>query len=254
MFKPNWALAAFICAFSAVTSANMRAPMNTQHAPSFSLASPQSTKLTVQRETLDIDCDYVRCFVEANYYIVSETAAELAFVFIMPSNTPVAARVAGEPRPAKVTRDGSQTWETRYGWPRGTQLPLYQAAFTGKVNAGENTIVIQYSQPLTILERAYGYFTDSRSIEQFTYQLGPLKEWQLADDFSLEVRFSSLRKRPDRDGGWSLFRSRDVDCMQPEQTIEKDSEYLTLTKTFGKDFPDTLVCQAGDSGLLDSRL
>lgn len=254
MFKPNLILAAFISVFSAVTAANMRAPTNIQHAPSFSLSAPQNTKLTVQKETLDIDCDYVRCFVEATYYIESEKSAELAFVFIMPDNTPVAARVAGEPRPAKVTRDGTQTWETRYGWPRGTQLPLYQAAFTGKVNAGENTIVIQYSQPMTILERAYGYFTDSRSIEQFTYQLGPLKEWQLADSFSLEVMFASLRKRPDRDGGWSLFRSRDVDCMQPGQIKEKDDEYLILTFTFGKDFPDTLVCQAGDSGLLDSQL
>lgn len=152
--------------------------------------------------------------------------------------------------PTTIKQDKSLTW-TSPG-PDAQQLPLYQAVFSGNIRTGMNILNIKYRQPLTILERSYGYFTDSRSIEQFTYQLGPLKEWALADNFSLQVTLSSLRKRPERDGGWSLMKSRAIDCLQPGQVQEHDSDHLNLMLTFGKSFPDTLVCQVGDSDLLDS--
>lgn len=248
MFRFCIAVTAGLMAFSSLTHANMRAPMDINHAPSSSLTSPQTGRLLVEKEKLSIDCDYRHCNVQAVYFIRSDTSQDLAFVFVLPENTPVEARVTGTLRPTTVTRDETHTW-TSPG-PRGRKLPLYQAAFSASIKAGVNIINIKYNQPLTILERAYGYFTDSRSIEQFTYQLGPLKEWTLADDFSLEVTLSSLRKRPERDGGWSLMKSRAIDCLQPGQVLENDSDNLNLTLVFGKNFPDTLVCQMGDSDLL----
>ncbi|WNI84118.1 hypothetical protein [Citrobacter portucalensis] len=250
MFKSSIAVIATLIAFSSLTHANMRAPMHINHAPSFSLAVPQTGRLTVEKEKLNIDCDYQHCDVQAVYFVRSDTPEDLAFIFVLPENTPVEARVTGTLRSTSVTKDEMHTWTSPE--PDGRQLPLYQAAFSGSIKAGMNIINIKYRQPLTILERAYGYFTDSRSIEQFTYQLGPLKEWTLADNFSLQVTLSSLRKRPERDGGWSLMKSRAIDCLQPDQVQENDSDHLNLMLTFGKNFPDTLVCQIGDSDLLDS--
>ncbi|WP_431224660.1 hypothetical protein ACQ86O_07070 [Serratia sp. L9] len=250
MLIPGVVLVAAIMTFSSMVQANMRAPMHILQAPSFSLSTPPDRQLTVQKEKLNIDCDYQRCKVQAIYYITSDKPAELAFVFVMPANTPVEARVAGTLQPTIVTVDKSHTWRSPI-WDQ-SELPLYQAAFSGKIAAGSNIINIKYDQPLMILERSYGYFTDSRSIEQFTYQLAPLKEWHLADDFSIAVTFSSLRKRPERDGGWSLMKSRAINCMQPGQVVENDSDNLNLAFKLGKRFPDTLVCQVGDSDLLDS--
>ncbi|MCS3433963.1 hypothetical protein [Klebsiella sp. BIGb0407] len=250
MFKSCTLVLAALIAFCTLAHANMRAPMRIEYAPSFSLNAPKASQLIVEKEKLNIDCGYQYCEVQAVYFIRSEISEELAFEFILPKNTPVEARVTGTLRPTRVTQDESQTW-TLPEW-RSRHLPLYQAAFSGNIRAGMNIINIKYRQPLTILERSYGYFTDGRFIEQFTYQLGPLKEWTLADDFSLQVRLSSLRKRPERDGGWSLIRSRSVTCFTADRIRENDSDHLNLMLTFGKNFPDTLVCQAGDRDLLDS--
>lgn len=250
MFKFCSVVLATLMAFCSLTHANMRAPGHINHAPSSSLTSQQTGRLIVEKEKLSIDCDYQHCNVQAVYFIRSDTSEDLALVFVLPENTPVEARVTGTLRPTTVTQDETHTWTSpELG---GERLPLYQAAFSASIKAGVNIINIKYNQPLTILERAYGYFTDSRSIEQFTYQLGPLKEWALADNFSLQVTLSSLRKRPERDSGWSLMKSRAIDCLQPGQVLENDSDHLNLMLTFGKNFPDTLVCQIGDSDLLDS--
>lgn len=74
----------------------------------------------------------------------------------------------------------------------------------------------------------------------------------MADDFSIAVTFSGLRKRPERGGGRSLMKSRAIDCMPPGQVVENDSDNLNLAFKLGKSFPDTLLCQVGDSDRLDS--
>lgn len=251
MLKSGTTIIAVIITLFSAAQANMRAPRIIDHAPSSFMTSPQGNMVTVQKENLNIDCDFRRCNVQAVYYITSEKSAELAFAFIMPTYTPVEARVTGTLQPTVVKLDEKHTWISPY-WDR-EKLPLYEAVFSGKILAGANVINIKYNQPLTIMERAYGYFTASRSIELFTYQLGPLKEWHLADDFSLNLSISSLRKRPDRDGGWSMLKSRVIDCMLPGQVLESDSDNLNLTLKIDKNFPETLVCKIGDSDLIGNR-
>lgn len=244
-------LLAVIASFSTPLLANMRAPRYIEHGPSFSLAPPVNNPLTVRKEKLNIDCDYESCLVQAVYFLHSLTSSTLAFTFILPTDTAVEARVGGTRSPATVARDEKQTWRSPIG--RSDEQPLYQATFSGLLTAGENVITVKYRQPLTLMERDYGYFTDGRFVALFSYQLKPLKEWQLADDFTLHVNFSGLRKRPDRDGGWSLLRTRTVDCMQSGQVIENDSDHLNLSLTFGHVFPDTLVCRMGDRDLLENQ-
>lgn len=237
-----------IMMLSPMVQANMRAPRIVEYAPSYSLSRPPGDMLTVQNETLNIDCDYVSCDVQAVYKILSAKPAELEFAFILPTDTPVEARVAGSLQLATVTPNNKYMWEPTFS-STGEQ-PLFQAVFRGKVSIGTNIITIKYQQPLMIREYDYGYFSSGRSVESFTYQLGPLKQWQLDKDFSLEINLSSLRKRPERDGGWSLRKSRPIDCKLAGQVVENDSDNLNLTVKLGKKFPDNLICKIGDSDLL----
>lgn len=265
MGKSKAALAVFILAFASGAWANMRAPMRHIELPSQQLTPPQGQKpmpqLVVQSETLDVDCDYNRCWVEVVYHITSSADATLDFAFIMPANTPVETKVSGKYSAAKVSleRAAPEMSDSPYGgrcWSLtecASILPLYRATFTGNIFKGKNTIEVAYFQPITHLERAYGYFTSSRSIEVFAYEMAPLKEWRLADDFTLKVTLSALRERPERDGGSSLFRSRSVNCALPGQKVEKDGNYLNLEATLDQNFPDTLVCNIGDSDLIDDN-
>lgn len=240
---------------SGETSANMRAPSLHYQAPSFSLTVPEKKpsmpRLVVQSETLNVACNYTDCRVQATYHITSDVSAELAFTFITPSSQPVQARVAGRVTAAAVEPDPQKVWTNETERFARGPLPLYKASFSGAVHAGRNDVEVTYLQPLSILEQEYGYFTSSRSIERFVYVLSPLKEWRLADDFTLDVTLSTLRKRPERDEG-GFFKSRAIDCGQQEQRQDKEGERLILNTTFKKDFPNTLVCWIGDSDLLES--
>lgn len=239
----------------ATASANMRAPRNLENAPSAALQAPLSLRqatptLRVQAETLKIDCDYERCQVQARYQFMADRAARLTFTFVMPDHTPVTAVVAGRTVQAELTADTRENAGTKPGRSAAKEsTALFQAVFAGDVVAGENTVQVDYVQPLSLFERAYGYFTQSRSVEKFVYQMGPLREWTLAEDFSLAVSLSSPRARPERDG-WSLFKSRSIDCGSPRQSVKKDGDRILLSLVYARDFPDTFVCRMGDSDLL----
>jgi hypothetical protein len=234
--------------------ANMRAPSLHYNAPSYALMVPEKQptmpRLVVQSETLNVACNYIDCKVQATYHITSDADSDLEFTFIMPSLLPVQAHIAGRVIDATVEQDLQKAWTNETHPLASKSIPLYKATFSATVHVGNNHIVVSYVQPLSILEREYGYFTSSRSIERFVYVLSPLKEWQLADNFTLDVTLSTLHKRPDRDEG-GFFKSRAIDCGQ-QQRQDKEGDRLILNTTFKKDFPNTLVCWIGDSDLLES--
>lgn len=245
------AIATLLLSGTFSASANMRAAHYLILPPSFSLTQPPAVAdLMVLAETLDIECGYAECRVRATYTISSNVQVSLPLIFIMPSEVPVRANVAGDDVPVVVSFDETQMWSPpEQSWMYSSTFPLYQAAFTGTVYPGENSIRVDYVQPLSLLERDYGYFTHSRYVEKFSYVMAPLKEWRLADDFTMTVTVSTPRKRTKRDG-WSLFKSRKIDCGTPSQRVTKSSERLTLRIKYTQDFPDTFVCWAGDSDLL----
>lgn len=233
--------------------ANIRGPQNVFRPPSFSLSplksQPQSG-LVVQSETLDVECDYNACKVHAVYHITAKERADLAFAFILPSRTPVQARVANSFVTSTLTPVENNTLPPVPDAQKYYE-PLYQANFEGTLYPGNNTIDVSYLQPLTILEMEYGYFTDSRFLEKFRYQMGPLKEWTLAKDFTMAVKVSTLRKRPERDD-WSLVKTRSIDCGGGDkQHIEKEGDRLVLTIHYDQHFPTTFSCWIGDSDFLE---
>ena len=105
-------------------------------------------------------------------------------------------------------------------------------------------------------ETHYGYFTRSRFASGFGYELWPLKEWNLAEDFTLNVDvrtadYSSFRR--------TLFGSRnalrlygtsknDNDQVMPCAGVEYSQEdlFLRARVKWRRDFPDVLRVSYGE--------
>lgn len=241
--------------FSAM--ANMRAPDN--YWPGFSGALSSAANLKVLGETLLFDCDEEKCDVDAIYTIKADSPLDLSFEFILPVQTKVSAWVAGRKAAADTTPFGE--WRNDDDDPRvpadyqnyhsGSRL-IYRATFQGRLDAGTNRVEVRYAQPLGDIEADYGYFsTKSRWIKVFGYELKPLKEWSLAEDFALDIFVSMPSRSPDESIWSSIFsEKRSIECFMPDATITKQDDKIVYSVRRGRDFPDRLVCQMGDQDLL----
>lgn len=217
------------------------------------VSSSSSVKsLEVQKERLSIDCSYTHCDVDAVYYIVAKQSESLQFEFILPTEVAVTANINGQDSIATLSMTYYDISGEQGNIEENFGRQLYKAVFYGQLNTGDNFIQIRYQQKLGLFERDYGYFTHSRFTEKFTYALGPLKEWQLAPDFSLDITLSTPKQRPDRDG-WSLFKKRSISCqLDNSQQIKKGDKIIYYSR-LDKQFPDELVCYMGDTDLLGRR-
>lgn len=233
--------------------ANLRAPTVLWLAPSGALSS--AAGLEVLGETLDFDCDEEQCRVMAVYEVQASQPLSLGFEFLLPVQTAVNARVAGHPAATELTPAGHWTPDQEDarlpGRRWGRELPLYRASFQGELSAGVNRIEVSYIQPLGRYEARYGYFTTSRWLSFFLYELQPLKEWTLARDFVLDISVS-MPRRPAGEGLWfSLFATpRAIECFMGEATVTREGERIVYRARRGREFPDHLVCQLGDHDLL----
>lgn len=233
--------------------ANLRAPGVFWLAPSGALSNPVG--LEVLGETLDFDCDEAQCKVKAVYKVQADRPLNLAFEFMLPVQTTVNAQVADQHVPTEVTPAGH--WQPDQedirlpGMRWAKELPIYRATFQGQLGVGVNRIEVSYIQPLGHYEARYGYFTTSRWITFFQYELQPLKEWTLASDFSLDISVS-MPRRPSGEGVWSSIfsKSRSIECFMPDAAVTRQDDRLVYRARRGRDFPDHLVCQMGDHDLL----
>ncbi len=246
-------LSVFIVSLSGYVLANLRAPMWFPEAPSSFLSKVSSDNtaqnLEVQKERLTMDCSYTSCDVDAVYYIAAKQSERLQFEFILPVDVSVVTNINGLSSVATVSMI---PYSISDRFNDNSSAKAYKAVFTGRLNAGDNFIQINYEQKLGLFESDYGYFTHSRFTEKFTYALGPLKEWQLAPDFSLDITLSTPKQRPDRDG-WSLFKKRSISCqLDNSQQIKKGDKIIYYSR-LDKKFPDELVCYMGDTDLLGRR-
>lgn len=249
-----WACAVFLGAtacYPPLAQANIRAPELIWQAPSSALS--KAANLEVLGETLQFDCGEESCAVKAIYSVRADRPMDLGFEFILPVQTAVNALVAGRDAITSVTQSGSwmpgqrQLWEER----RGKILPLYRASFRGSLSTGTNTIEVSYVQPLGHIEAEHGYFTASRWIAFFEYDLQPLKEWSLAKDFALNLSVS-IPHRPSGQGLWSYIfsKSRSIECSIPGATVSEQNDKIVYTAQRGSEFPDQLNCYLGEHDLL----
>lgn len=242
---------------SAFTMANMRAAIQYWQAPSSTLLQgpvQNTAGFKVLHEQLRIACDHDKCHVEATYQIQADQAIQLPLEFILPTSAEVVAKVNDIASHTQLSLESPTPWltaaqtESMNGYGRNI-WEIYKASFVAAMQKGINEITVYYTQPLSILEVRYGYFVSSRFVETFTYILAPLKSWQLADDFKLDVEVLTLIKRPERDP-WSLFKRRSINCHLPNPKITRQSGWIIYRTQMAKSFPDNLVCTLGDKDLL----
>ena len=247
--------------------ANMRAPYMRTNSASRTLTQKTPATLVVLEEDLSFECEapyegdigtvtQQKRFaqVTAVYLVDAGKAGECAFEFLMPDNVEVESSVNGKRCAAENTV--IEKGKAADGWSVRMDRSLCRATFVGKLLQGENIIRVSYRQPVGVTETHYGYFTKSRYASGFGYELWPLKEWKLAEDFTLNVDvrtadYSSLRR--------TLFGSRNVlrlngasknDEAQfvpcDDVRYSQEDGFLRARVTWGRSFPDLLHVSYGE--------
>lgn len=241
--------------------ANLRAPFLIEYKFSRAIQKP-AQGVIAQKEELNFDCEalYIgemkavskqirNCKVNANYYISVTKAGDYSFEFVLPTNSQVLVS-SNSALPAEFTPTILEEVKAEK-WPHRDHN-LYKCNFTATLKEGENTLLVQYSQPMNTKEVNYGYMTKSEWRTEFGYELWPLKEWQKGNNFSIKVQYSFQNERSTiermfgSDTKASLFR-QDKDG-QNTKLIESKLDWdpnLQVTTDFGKDFPDVLLIKAG---------
>lgn len=200
--------------------------------------------LTVNSEQLTFDCEKEDCAVVAVYQIDSPSEQTAAFSFVAPSRVDISVKVADETiSPAFGSPETSITQDS---------APSYETNFQATLPKGKFEIEIRYRQTLGQMEDHVSYRSAGKIAKSFAYALWPLKEWQLASDFSLNVNFSA----PNSGFFRRLFGSpRELSCLgTPRETgptapskllegkLETRNSQRKWSIRFEKEFPDQLRC------------
>jgi hypothetical protein len=254
--------------------------------PSSALFNKGNPELIVKKEYINFECDspYIGipgrgesktkyCNVMLNYYVVSKDSMNIALEFISPSRDNLEIFINEENVNAihqeklSITNKEGELMGFN-NWHNRPVPPLYRISFEGNVENGkENIITIKYKQLMGAFETGYGYCSEGRWISKFSYELWPLKEWSLDDNFELTVAISVIHE----DKGlfsrsfsnknisclcssikqqylYDLFKYRprypayDPDFSDVKPDLYKKDGRLYYRTRFNKKFPDRLEC------------
>lgn len=179
--------------------ANIRAPIIVDRAPTRLTAADAS--LRVLAESLEFHCPAafkgnrdMKAFAERTCdatirYRVESAGIKAKFSFFFSGQGEVKWRAAEKtslvkPRAVKI-EDKRSCWSC----PEDMRHVLV-AQEVLELPAGKQDITIEYKQALSYFESGHSYFSDGKWQQEFTYELWPIAEWQWANDFSAELKFS----------------------------------------------------------------
>jgi hypothetical protein len=249
---------------------NLRAPYMVRYEDSSSIKAV-SKDLVVKSELLNFDLGkpYTGNISEINkerktarvtavYQIISISEKDYAFEFVMPANEEVSIVINGKKalseKPALLKNEIKGTSMMQF------RNELWKVLFDGKMIAGDNTLEVSYSQPVSFSEVHYGYFTKSKWSSAVGYELWPLAEWRLADDFQMKivavmendgsfVRNIFSGKYDIKLRGQYVIDKNYDDIKEVE--IKKEEGKIIITAEFKKTFPARLTVLYGDKDALD---
>jgi hypothetical protein len=183
-------------------SANMRAPFQEAHPASFAIdANGVTNPPTVLGEDLRFRCGPTACEVAATYRIHLEAPRLIQTSFILPAQETITVRHGGKAFSVAAKPAPEIPWPEHPLWNH-PDTPLHKATFEVELGAGENTISIEYVQPLGVQERGYSYFRDGKRVRVWSYELWPLAEWRRAPGMVIRVSADVPRKPPSRWKRW----------------------------------------------------
>jgi hypothetical protein len=231
--------------------ANARAPLELARHGSEAATGTSVPGVVVVSEALDLSCSGESCRVTASYTFISERAAETQVRFVLPEREPLTVRVNDRETSVDVNALEPTLPPSSFGGLEREPRQRWQAELSANLAPGINLMVARYEQPLGLIETSSGYFRSSKFAQVFRYELWPLKEWTLADTFSLRIALTVPREPSfwdrlsepaavatcsglplDRGPSRSLALRRSLSEVEDRYAIDLDRR-----------FPDTLECR-----------
>lgn len=256
-----WSLLLVLASASQGVHANMRGPVFRSEGSSSSLFGKSDVQ--VQREELTFDCGRSVCKVRASYFLDTKDEASTELSFITPDAVGVKAQVNQQPvvsstKPLQIMRSQERRLQKEFPNNADDLRKLYQASFPAQLNVGENRVDVEYSQPLYEFEADYGYFKKSRFLSALRYEVWPLKEWKLSEDFTLTVQANfQPQSKPnflERNlGTIEIIRCFDDRQDPPLPTDQRKTPYSQQASFIGAKLPNRLVCLMGDDDLVEQQ-
>ena len=259
MRTPILPIALLLSCVPATASANLRAPITFDKSPSSAVLSTPASGLVVLGEQLTFRCEATHaCEVSATYQVEVAEAVEVELAFIAPSDVTIAARVGEVSAPVTTVPTSRFDPEQHKRLPWELQeATLYEARFRASLVKGRNAIHVSYEQPLSSFETDYGYWRDGRYVDVLRYEVWPLWEWTLADDFALDLTLSIRREPP---GWWTrnFGTWTDANCVAQgvkvapmERRSRKDTKgWYVQTWRLGSDLPERIECYRADDDIV----
>jgi hypothetical protein len=261
---------------------NLRAPEISMQGPSSTIYGGGSG-LVVAGVGLDFDCHIDRsdiprdsmCDIVVHYRIVADSEITVNLQFIAPTegdlhwklgeSSGTAAFVyetRTEDVPAALAEllnnksFNSEADEEYHDWYSSLRW-IYRAEFEVTLQDGEQLLEIRYQHPPGHIEYDYGYFRSSKFVHFVSYEIWPIKQWQLAEDFKMDFRvqicdavsgfWSGLRGRAE--GAVLLDESRERLVPDSSGNNEGDLRYEWIWNS--DDLPDRITLFSGRSKRLN---
>lgn len=243
-------------------SANMRAPTHIEHSSGELRAEPEKTaRLEVLGETLEFRCpesykgkiDFKAfaervCQASVMYRIRSDAPATVKLAFIFSGKSNITWKIGGKTFVSTpvILRKG----EKRYcNFCPDDFNNVQQSEQVISFAAGMNELQVTYAQPLSYDESNYGYFSDGKWWQGFSYELWPIAEWQWAGDLKAELKFSigarsgfiGIGYKDDKMKCWIAENGKQTDIALTVAKPSEDRRIATATVSLGKR-PQRLHC------------
>lgn len=152
-------------------------------------------------EELRFRCETKGCAVTATYRIHVASDRRISTALILPAQKRVTVRHGSRVITVVPVVAPEIPWPDAAYW--GQVLPpLYKAAFAVELAKGENSVTVEYVQPLAARERGHSYFRDGVRIKMWSYELWPLGEWQRKPGMQIRISIDVPRKPPSRWKRW----------------------------------------------------
>lgn len=251
--------------------ANMRAPIFSNYGAHQALKKHEQT--VVERETLSVQCrlpssafERGNCRFEAIYHLKAAQKAEAQLQFVIPmlknhrmGNNSMGVKsilVNNNRAPFKLDT-------AKYDTAKGDHAPQYTTVRFHAELAPATVIKVIYEQDASVYEATSpAYFRSPKLVWFFDYALFPLKEWRLAEDFSLTVHVSvntgktrilpwrrrvlachACTRKMNQNGWWPK-------CPPVARKARRIKGRLEFKHTFGKTFPEVIHCESGFASLV----
>ena len=221
----------------------------------FFCESPYSGDLAVVRK------ERRYCNIEAKYFVETSQELSLDLEFILPHFGSIVYKTAPESAAALATgiADARPVNPDTYNsllqrpfeiWSNNQEYFLYAADFSVTLRKGNNLIMVSYSVPLDVSETSHGYFTGSKWSSGVGYELWPLKQWTLAQDFMLEINagykksggFSSMVFKKDIKLLGAMKSKGEIQKFAAKDCRMKD-KYFICSFNLSRNFPDRIFME-----------